>query len=63
MAWPPRWPIQVCGVAGSGPWLVGPPRAVYWVNAVPRSGSVGLGVRVQHQFMVRSNGYYMTFQS
>ena len=27
VAWPPRWHIQVCGVAGSGPWLMGPPPA------------------------------------
>jgi hypothetical protein len=27
---------------------------------VPLSGAVGLGVRVQHQFMVWSYGYYMT---
>ena len=30
VAWPPRWPIQVCEAAGSGPWLVGLPPALYW---------------------------------
>jgi hypothetical protein len=28
VAWPARWPIQVCVVAGSSPWLVGLPPAV-----------------------------------
>jgi hypothetical protein len=47
-------------VAGSGSWLVGPPPAVYWGMRVPLSGAVGLAQRVQHLFMVRSYGYYMT---
>lgn len=55
----PRW-LYSCVGGGSGSWLVGPSHAVGWGYAVPRSGSVGLGVRVQHQFMVRSYGYYMT---
>ncbi len=51
MAWPPRWPLQVCGVAGSSPWLVGLPRAVagFVRFLVPlRAGLVGGG---QHLFM------------
>lgn len=28
VAWPPLWPIQVCGLVGSSPWLVGLPPAV-----------------------------------
>lgn len=60
VAWPPRWPIQVCGVAGSGSWLAGPPPTEGWVYAVPRSGSVGLVVGGQHQFMVLGCGHKMT---
>jgi hypothetical protein len=51
----------VCGVAGSSPWLVG--FRLLWLDlCVPRSGSVWLGVVVQHLFMVRGSGYDMTSQ-
>ncbi len=46
-------------VAGSGSWLVGPPPALGWGYAVPRSGSVWLVVDGQHQFMVQGSGYNM----
>jgi hypothetical protein len=48
--WPPRRPIQVCGLRVK-PWLVGLPPAEGWVHALPRSGSVGLARRGQHLFM------------
>ncbi len=43
-------------VAGSGSWLVGPPPALGWGYAVPRSGSVWLVVVGQHQFMAQGSG-------
>jgi hypothetical protein len=56
-------PIQVCGVAGSGPWLVGPPPVLNWCYALAPSGLVRLGVLVQHLFMVRCCGHDMTFDT
>ena len=60
VAWPPRWPIQVCGVAGSGALASGPSACCGLGYAVPRSGSVGLVGGGQHLFMVRGCGHNMT---
>ena len=52
-AWPPRSPIQMCAVAGSSPWLVGPPPAVAaFLRFLVVSG--------QHLFMGRGSGNDMT---
>jgi hypothetical protein len=59
------WPGRRCGLfrcvrAGSVPWLVGLPPALYWGYAVPRSDFVGLVGGGQHLFMVRGYESYMT---
>jgi hypothetical protein len=62
VAWPPRWPVQVCGVR-SMPWLMGPPPAVSELsrNLVPvLSGGPRGGPQL---FMDRESGDNMTAAS
>ncbi|GGI02509.1 hypothetical protein GCM10007170_44410 [Arthrobacter liuii] len=56
-------PVQVCGVAGPSPWLLGLPPAVagfQWYLVPVLSG--GAGARL-HLFMRRGNGNNMTVEN
>jgi hypothetical protein len=60
VAWPPRVPVQVCGVGGVGALAGGLTACCLWVRVVPRSGSVGLVWGGQHLFMALRCGNDMT---